>query len=327
MNKNSKEVQNYHQGIFITETILGNPNGSFMNNEPRNIKGRVFTTDKCIKYNIRNFIKQSYETIKGREKIEGVEDFVFFYPRKIEEAEEHQEKYLKKDGVFEKFFKGPYNKEQFKEMLKRCPDVRMFGGVFSFEKSELKNFQGSMYGPIQLSYGLDLMGADIINPQLGTPFSSSKGKQTTKGEDYMVDHAVISYDIIINPHNQKGLLKKKDLKLFKEALIKGTEIRKSTSKKTNPKLLMLIEFSQGEYPNLGDLKTLVKVENDKVTEEERGKSDLILNFKKVKETLIDYKKEIKNIIIYKGKDVKIENLGLDSKKEVKGLHELPSYTK
>ena len=52
----SEYVKNYYQGIYLTETIMGNPNGDFVDNSPRNFDGKVFTTDKCIKYNIRRYI-------------------------------------------------------------------------------------------------------------------------------------------------------------------------------------------------------------------------------------------------------------------------------
>ena len=44
----TNEVNNYYQGIFITETIMGNPNGDFIDNSPRNIDGKVFTTDETV---------------------------------------------------------------------------------------------------------------------------------------------------------------------------------------------------------------------------------------------------------------------------------------
>ena len=59
----SDKIKNYYQGIFVTETVMGNPNGDFVDNSPRNIDGNVFTTDKCIKYNIRNYIHSNYENI------------------------------------------------------------------------------------------------------------------------------------------------------------------------------------------------------------------------------------------------------------------------
>lgn len=310
--KDQEHVKNYYQGIFVTETVLGNPNGSFMENEPRNIKGRIFTTDKCIKYNIRNFIHQKYEEVKkSDEQIKSVKDFVFFYPRKKEGSKIQEEKYLKKDRVFKKFFLEPYDERPFEKLLENCVDARMFGGTFSFDEDELNKYQGSIYGPIQLSYGLDLIGADIINPQLGTPFASEEGEdesgqQTTTGQDYLVDHAVIGYDITINPNNEIDLLKNEDLKKFKEGIVNGTNLRKSTSKKTNSKVLLLVKFQENTYPNLGDLKTLIEVESDKISEEEKNKGSLILNFENVKEELKKFKDKIENIELYKASDVEIK---------------------
>lgn len=295
MSSNQKDVSNYYQGIFLTETILGNPNGSFIENEPRNIKGRVFTTDKCIKYNVRKYIKKQYE------KTDEVKNFVFFYPRKEEGAEQGEASYLTKDSVFEKYLDS-----EFDELLNNCPDTRMFGGTFSFSSDDK-----AIYGPIQLSYGLDLIGAEIFNPQLGTPFSTSDGKQTTKGQDYLVDHAVIGYDVIVNPNNEPGLLKKDDLNMFKEAIVGGTNLRKSTSKKTNAKILLLVKFEDEYYPNLGDLKTSIKIESDKVSQEEKEKEDLTLNFGKVDDQLKRYEDKIENIELYTSFDVTTKNLDLD----------------
>ena len=50
-------VKNYYQGIYLTETIMGNPNGDFIDNSPRNFDGKVFTTDKCIKFNVRTVLE------------------------------------------------------------------------------------------------------------------------------------------------------------------------------------------------------------------------------------------------------------------------------
>jgi len=328
--KSQEPVKSYYQGIFVTETILGNPNGSFMENEPRNIKGRVFTTDKCIKYNVRKYINEHYERLeKQDEKVKNVENFVFFYPRTTKDSEKGEASYLGKDTVFRNYFIVPFedaskfdklkgksksnrSKEEkqrlrkiysnaFKKLFEKSPDVSLFGGTFSFEEHNR-----SIYGPVQISYGLDIIGAEIINTTLGTPFSTEDGSQTTQGQDYLVDHAVIGYDITINPNNEKDLLKNEDLKKFKEAIVKGTNLRKSTSKKTNSKLLLLVKFQENTYPNLGDLKTLIEVESDKISEEEKNKGSLILNFENVKEELKKFKDNIENIELYKASDVEIK---------------------
>ncbi|AIS32701.1 type I CRISPR-associated protein Cas7 [Methanobacterium formicicum] len=250
----SESVKNYYQGIYLTETIMGNPNGDFVDNSPRNFDGRVFTTDKCIKYNIRRYIRETVEDTDQKK------DIVFFYPRKSPDAKESDAKYLTKDTIFKTIFD-----EDFDKLLKSSPDVRMFGGTFSF-----KNEPKQIYGPIQLSYGKDINDAQIKRLQIGAPFADgADGKQKTTGSEAVVDDAIISYDITINPNNYPELLSQEDLDLFVESLWYGTNLRKTTSKKTDSKLLLLIKFKNDKVRgnvkalNLGELKDLIQIKNKK----------------------------------------------------------------
>jgi CRISPR-associated protein Csh2 len=290
-------VTSHYHGIFVTETILGNPNGSFTGNEPRNIEGRVYTTDKCIKYNIRMYISSTKERIvkDANGRVTAVDDFVFFFPRKTADASEGESSFLTKESVFTTYL------ENDRKKVLQCPDVRMFGGTFSFRARPTKpsakpvkpakqpamqtgaplaapstqpaatteEGEGSesfnIHGPIQISYGLDIIGASIINHQVGTPFANKDGDQKTIGESSIVDHAVIAYDIEINPNSYKGLLTKRDLELFKEAIVGGTDMRRSTSKHTVPKLLLMLEFPAG-HPNIGELKQYIQVTSKKITD-------------------------------------------------------------
>jgi len=344
MTNKNKEVVNCYQGLLITETVLGNPNGSFVNNEPRNINGRVFTTDKCIKYNIRNYIREKYEKINrdDNKNITSVENFVFFYPRLTEGAKQYEASYLTKDSVFENYFvkvfesseeykklnKGNEEKinkgsnEEDKKKLKeklakelkiyednRCfeilidksPDCRIFGGTFSFKRWSNRQ----IYGPTQLSYGIDLIGADIIALKLGTPFSTDDGKQKTTGEEHVVDHAVIGYDITVNPNHSHGLLhgllKEKDLEMFKEGIVYGTTTRRSTSKKTEAKVLVMIKFQRGTSINIGELKHLIKVKSKKITviDPKEYPEKLILDMSEVTKRLDTFIDKIDEVKIYR----------------------------
>jgi len=303
-------VENMYQGLFVTETVLGNPNGSFVNNEPRNIDGRVFTTDKCIKYNIRNYLYQEYENT------ENLEDFVFFYPRKSEDAEEHQASYMTKTNVFKEYFDSDFDK-----LIDSCVDARLFGGTFSFKEGQEK----SIYGPVQLSYGLDLIGADIMSHRMGTPFASDEGQQKTTGEKRLVDHAVIAYDITVNPNAAPGLLKEGDFSKFKEGIIKGTNLRKSTSKSTDAKLLMMAKFGGGKTLNLGELKHLIEVESEKIIDPEERPKKLVLNLSKIKDKLDNFKEAVEEIEVYSDEGVKVKNFydkGDDITVKYQGFHEL-----
>lgn len=263
---NEEAVKNYYQGIYLTETVLGNPNGDFIDNSPRNIDGEVFTTDKCIKYNVRRFLHENVEMRTKEGEDEKWKDFVYFYPRRDDGISDYENKFITKELIFEKEFD-----KDFEKLLKASIDVRMFGGTFSFKKSnftsESKIDPKQIYGPIQISYGKDINNAKVLRLNIGAPFPTSNNHQKTYGSEAIVDDAIISYDISINPNNYPNLLKERDLDLFKAGLWYGTNLRKSTSKRTVSKLLILIKFSSETEDdklksiNIGELNQLISIKN------------------------------------------------------------------
>lgn len=303
----SESVKNYYQGIYLTETILGNPNGDFVDNSPRNIDGNVFTTDKCIKYNVRNYIHENYEIIKEENNNFLIKDFVFFYPRRSNDNKNYESKFQAKEKIFEKYFS-----KDFDLLIRSATDIRMFGGTFSFDK---KNFEKQtdigakqIYGPIQISYGKDINDAQIKRLQIGAPFSTSKeDKQTTTGSEAVVDDAIISYDITINPNNYPNLLKESDLELFKTSLWYGTNLRKSTSKKTDSKLLILVKFKNNEENgklktiNIGELKEKISIKNMVERKKNVSNSSQIIEIDTTdfENKLKDYSEFIEEIIVYR----------------------------
>lgn len=295
----SEEVKNYYQGIYLTETIMGNPNGDFVDNSPRNFDGKVFTTDKCIKYNIRRYIHEMVENLDQKENI------VFFYPRQAADAEKSDAKYLTKDTVFKNIFEDDFN-----NLLENSPDVRMFGGTFSFKKDSKQ-----IYGPIQLSYGKDINDAQIKRLQIGAPFADGKdGKQKTTGSESVVDDAIISYDITINPNNYPGLLSQEDLRLFRESLWYGTNLRKTTSKKTDSKLLFLVKFKNDRTDgnvralNLGELKDLIQIKNKNERKQLKNPEKIVeLDVSNLEDKLSTYQEYIEEIDVYcENSDLKIQ---------------------
>ena len=284
----SDKIKNYYQGIFVTETILGNPNGDFIDNSPRNIDGNVFTTDKCIKYNIRNYIHSNYENIKENENM------VFFYPRLQKDAKPYESKFLTRDQVFNEYFN-----KKFEDVLENAVDVKMFGGTFSLKGTDPKQ----IYGPIQISYGLDINDAQIKKLQIGAPFANKEGSQKTIGTESVVDDAIITYDIIINPNNYPELLSENNLKLFKEALWYGTNSRKTTSKKTDAKVLILIKFKNEKDTiksfNIGELKETISIKNKN---ERLNHGKIVFDTTNLIKKLETYEEYIDSIDIYGDKN-------------------------
>lgn len=260
---NENYVKNYYQGIFVTETILGNPNGDFVDNSPRNFDGEVFTTDKCIKFNIRNYLHDTVEDLENKNNI------VFFYPRRDEDSAFEENKYL----TVNKIKKDLFEDTGLGKLRENYVDVRMFGGTFAIGSNN-KN----IYGPIQLTYGIDINQAQIKPLNIGSPFATTDKQQKTYGSEYVVDDAIISYDITINPRtyinkdNEPYLLLNDDLDLFKRAIWYGTNYRKSTSKRTNSKLLILIKFKDnddGTILNMGSLNNLISIDGKRKTPKDK----------------------------------------------------------
>lgn len=284
----SDKIKNYYQGIFVTETVMGNPNGDFVDNSPRNIDGNVFTTDKCIKYNIRNYIHSNYENIEENENM------VFFYPRLQKDAKPYESKFLTRDNVFNEYFN-----KKFEDVLENAVDVKMFGGTFSLKGTDPKQ----IYGPIQISYGLDINDAQIKKLQIGAPFANKEGSQKTIGSESVVDDAIITYDIIINPNNYPELLSENNLKLFKEALWYGTNSRKTTSKKTDAKVLILIKFKNEKDTiksfNIGELKETISIKNKN---ERLNHGKIVFDTTNLIKKLETYEEYIDSIDIYGDKN-------------------------
>lgn len=284
----SDKIKNYYQGIFVTETVMGNPNGDFVDNSPRNIDGNVFTTDKCIKYNIRNYIHSNYENIEENENM------VFFYSRLQKDAKPYESKFLTRDQVFNEYFN-----KKFEDVLENAVDVKMFGGTFSLKGTDPKQ----IYGPIQISYGLDINDAQIKKLQIGAPFANKEGSQKTIGTESIVDDAIITYDIIINPNNYPELLSENNLKLFKESLWYGTNSRKTTSKKTDAKLLILIKFKNEKDTiksfNIGELKETISIKNKN---ERLNHGKIVFDTTNLIKKLETYEEYIDSIDIYGDKN-------------------------
>lgn len=291
-----KSVKNYYQGLYLTETVMGNPNGDFVDNSPRNIDGAVFTTDKCIKYNVRKYIHDTVEDLENKK------DIVFFFPRLVENAEKGDNKFQTRDDAYNTLFD-----KDFEALKNNSPDVRMFGGTFSFS-----NDNKQIYGPIQISYGIDINDAQIKRLQIGAPFATESGKQTTNGSEAVVDDAIISYDININPNNHPNLLLESDLELFKRSLWFGTNLRRSTSKKTDSKLLLLIKFKNESTSDkvtaisMGEINKLISISNKK--DRTMGNDLIELDCVKLKDKLLDYKNHIESIeLIFDPKEIKLIN--------------------
>lgn len=242
--------------LFLYDVFRCNPNGDPFENRPRQDPetGRIDVTDVRLKRTIRDYILR----YKHRDKDDGLEIFVRVADEKALTAERrYQEIFgsLPKAGEVEKA------KEQ---LIKKCVDVRMFGGLVPITKKEAakgkrgesetsKGDEGTegggvqLTGAVQFNPGQSLHAAEIMEIAGTGGFASKEtARQKTFRREFIVPYALIGFYGVINENlaEETGLTEK-DVRLLMEALWHGTLALHSRSKAFHhPRLLLRFDFQK-----------------------------------------------------------------------------------
>ena len=257
-------------GAVVIKSINSNYNADFTH-QPRTLPdGRVYATDKALKYLVRNYLK--YET----------EDKIFYYktfkedtlnPRSLDET------YTKYFGEIPKGEGKGAEKEASKkrEMLGNLLtslDVRLFGGTYAGSTNL------SMHGPVQITHGLNQFKlGEIYSEQIMSPFrNSAEGKEdsaaTTLGTQSKLREGHYVHGISVNPKNLETLtelsrtenhLSTEDLEKLKLGLRRGATYYDSSAKAgTDNELLLWVELKEGSKLVLPSFTELIEVlDNEK----------------------------------------------------------------
>lgn len=273
-------VKNRSEIIFCYDIKDANPNGDPLDsNKPRidEETGINLVTDVRLKRTIRDYFFE-YKDFNGSN------DKDIF----VRETFSDKEKGIIKDG------KGRAKdfKENSDEIIKKCIDIRMFGGVLP-----LTNDSITFTGPIQFQMGRSM---HKVNPSYikGTgAFASGEGKkQATFREEYMLSYSFINFYGIINENAAKYTkLTNDDIKLFIEGVWEGTKNLISRSKFGQmPRLLIKVNYnSNGFY--IGDINKAIKIKSDKPDEQIRSIEDFVIDVSELKELLDKNKDKIAGI--------------------------------
>lgn len=266
-----KKYDKYACGIFIVRADNANFNADF-SGVPRELPdGRIYATDKALKYCIRKYIHD----------IEG-EDKVFAWRRFKSVKEKIEPLDLKENIKRLSLSHKPAEDIQQKEMVEIAlskDDVRLFGATLAVEKKNI-----SITGPCQITYGINAFktGSAYTNAIL-SPYSSSEGKEkSTIGSESRATEIHYIYDFNINPNNlthdeqiktlfgedaSKYYLNPHDIQLFKEAITRGVNYVTSTTKVgAISELLLFVEFEKGKEKQI----PLVPLLKTKITISETG---------------------------------------------------------
>ncbi len=279
-------------GFAIIKSINSNYNADF-SGQPRKLpNGKVYATDKALKYSIRNFWRDA------------LGEKVFYFksltddmsPRTLDETYElHFGKMINK--------KGPELRKEILGNILKVLDVRLFGGTYAGATNI------SIHGTCQITHGLNRFPEDIIySEQIMSPFRnpSEKNKDstmTTLGTQSKLEEGHYVHHFSINPKNiaddvarvdAEGLTSV-DIDKLKEGLRKGASYYDSAAKSgTENELLFWIQLKEGSTLVMPSFIEFVDIAQDRT-----------IDLQKVSEYLRsdDVKNDVDNVEIYYNKAV------------------------
>ena len=284
-----------YNGIVVVNAKNANFNAGFDGLPRRLPDGKIYATDKALKYCIREYFAE-----KLGEKNVFVRREQDFFEDKKEGAKQRyltlEENYRRKTGLDEKE-KLPDEKTII-ENLKKFIDIRLFGVVFAV------NSNISITGPCQISYGINryaksnIYSSSILSPYKNPNEKSKESQQTTIGEQARADDVYYVYDAVLdlNSANKQGIeITEADIKILKEALKYAVNEVNSTSM-FGVETVSFVWFKNKNDRIFNNLNSLVDIR------EENG--EMIIDYSKVMD-LVGSEVEIED-----NYENKIKNTGL-----------------
>ena len=301
------EFKNRVFGCVVVKAINSNYNADF-SGQPRTLpNGKVYATDKALKYLIKNYLREMNE------------ERIFYFKTLNDNLNP-----ISLDETYKKYF-GDYPKASGKDKgsvkkaiaknLFSCLDIRLFGATFAGETNI------SLHGPLQINHGINVWHEDnIYTEQITSPFSNKaddpdaeKG-MTTIGRQSKLEEGHYMHHFSINPQNLRDVaslvgesaqvLSTKDIEELKEAMRRGVTYYDSTSKAgCENEMLVWLQLKEGSKTVLPNFMELILLEPQK----EEGKC--VYDFTNLKEKIDGLKDEIECVEVYYNKQtVSVNNL-------------------
>ncbi len=305
----SNQFKNRAYGFVVIKSVNSNYNADF-SGQPRTLpNGKIYATDKALKYTVKNFLANNYST----EKI--------FYVKRLNSDMNP----LSLDHAYSNVFpehkdldaKQKDTKSIILKDILSCLDIRLFGSTFA-KKAKGGNIALSIHGPVQVNHGVNIWcEGNIYSEQITSPFNSkedSSNEQTTIGRQSRLEEGHYLHHFSINPKNIEEITKcgaegtqsltEKDIDLLKEGLRKGATYYDSASKAgTENEILFYVELKDDSKIVLPNFTEMVKLSDSK----KDGKR--YFNLEMIKAELEKHTKDISKIEIYFNKNTTvIENL-------------------
>lgn len=281
-------------GIIGVSSLMSNWNADFTGNPKSTLDGRIFGSDKALKYSFRKLWND-----QGRKVL-------YFKTLKKDNLQpmELDEKYEELFGEGEK--SGSKKAKGDKELivlsnLFNTVDGKQFGITFPSKKYS----QFSVTGAVQIKQGYNFYKNTVNIQDVLSPFKNSNNKDADNssiGKMIFTDETHYFYPFIINPmaykeYEKLGLTNgytEEDYKLFKETALKSVTALNSASKfGCSNEFALFIETD--EFLDIPVIDRFLSYE--KRTNESKAKIKFNLN-----SVLGLYKKDIKKVEVYYNPD-------------------------
>lgn len=341
----SNTLQEKSEILFLYESTYSIPNGDPFTGEQRydDETKNILVSDVRIKRFIRDYLDINGNEIYVKAKDKSIQSDASTEGDKKDREAQKEDKAEKKKGsgssrrIDELIgkFKKEITEEKKKDkqlsealyVLRKCIDVRLFGGISTKEKDAV-----NLTGPVQFS---------LLNPSLNqvnlrmhqntSHFESSEEKkQGAIGTTTVVPYALVQIHGWINPKvaEQTGLTQE-DLNKMYQALWYGTSGDGSSHSRTkvgqNSLLILQIVYSKPNQKIYGADKLIeIKGTDEKKDEQWRGFDDYDLKIEKLikaassdKIKEIRYYTEIESIAQLFGNNAKFKPLAIDNQEKEK----------
>ncbi|NRB54017.1 MAG: type I-B CRISPR-associated protein Cas7/Csh2 [Saprospiraceae bacterium] len=280
-------IQHRTELLFLYEIENANPNGDPLNeNRPRFDRedSRAMVSDVRLKRTIRDYWFE-YKGYNGRDGKD-----IFVRETKYQVGENEYVASGKRRAADFKGDKQDTKEARTRNVLERCIDIRVFGGVLPLDKDSI-----TFTGPTQFQMGKSLNKTEVVEEQGTGAFASGEKKgQATFRTEYKLPYAVIGFNGIINEKAaQYSKMQNADQALLLEGIWEGTKQLISRSKfGQTPLLLLSITYKQPFY--IGNLRQRLKL----ICENElkiRSVGDYQLDVTQLLQVLKKHKDEIASI--------------------------------
>ena len=233
-------IRNRREYLFFYDMTDANPNGDPIDeNRPRIDEevGTCWVTDTRLKRIIRDELMDMGEEVFIRQE------------RKEDGTLKTKEELLEL-----------YNRGDYEEIIRRCIDIRLFGGTFA-----VGNNSKSFTGPVQFKFGRSLhrVSVKLIRGTTVLPSSEDK-KQGTMTDFYIIPYGFFCFYGIANEKaSEDTKLTDEDLEKMAKAMWFGvkesTDVISRSKFGHMPRLLIEITYREGGMFHIGELNKRVSI--------------------------------------------------------------------